>query len=55
MSNTLNALKLQNEILDAMLHLSMSREIAEIHPANATMVRVWEAKLESLIAQQRAL
>lgn len=55
MSNHLKELKLQNEILDTMINLSLSREIAEIHPVNKMMVRVWEAKLEELLAERDAL
>lgn len=55
MSKTLKELKLQNELLDAMLNLSISREIAAIHPVNGMMARAWEAKVDSLRAELRAL
>ena len=47
----LKQLKLSHEIFDALTQLQMSMEIAEIHPANKMMVRVWEAKVESLRAE----
>jgi hypothetical protein len=41
-------IKYARELIDAMSYLQTAKEIAEIHPVNKMMVRVWEAKVREL-------